>query len=69
MAATNDVTGDSIQSRGASQAYKDNWDSIFKKKPKGVTSGQEDSGELCVPLLCSEGEGSNIKPSDHLRED
>lgn len=34
MATKNDVTGDSIQSRAASQAYSNNWDAIFKKKPK-----------------------------------
>ena len=66
MAATNDVTGDSIQSRGSSQAYKDNWDLIFKRRDK---SGEEDSGELCVSLVCSEGEGQDGKPSDNLRED
>lgn len=36
MAAKNDVTGDSIQTKGPSKAYSDNWDKIFgqKNKPK-----------------------------------
>ena len=34
MAAKNDITGDSIQTRGTSQAYLDNYDLIFGKKKK-----------------------------------
>lgn len=35
MAAKNDVTGDSIQTKAASKAYQDNYDRIFgKKKPE-----------------------------------
>lgn len=29
MAAKNDITGDSIQTRGPSKSYADNYDSIF----------------------------------------
>lgn len=29
MAAKNDITGDSIQSKGPSSAYSENYDSIF----------------------------------------
>jgi len=29
MAAKNDITGDAIQSKGPSQSYSDNYDSIF----------------------------------------
>jgi len=32
MATRNDITGDSIQTKTASQAYRDNWDAIFGKK-------------------------------------
>lgn len=32
MAAKNDVTGDSIRSKGLSQQGRDNWDKIFGKK-------------------------------------
>ena len=31
MAAKNDITGDSLVSRMPSQAYKDNYDLIFRK--------------------------------------
>ena len=32
MVAKNDITGDSIQTKGTSQAYADNYDRIFRKK-------------------------------------
>lgn len=31
MTAKNDITGDSIKTKGNSNAYRDNWDKIFKK--------------------------------------
>lgn len=34
MAAKNDITGDSIQTRDVSNAYRDNYDLIFGKKQK-----------------------------------
>ena len=44
MAAKNDITGDSIQTRGVSDAYRNNYDLIFGKKTKvdntGVTSNE-----------------------------
>ena len=36
MAARNDVTGDAIQTKGPSKAYRDNWDAIFGKKKEVV---------------------------------
>ena len=39
MVARNDVTGDAIQTKGVSDAYRDNYDLIFgKKKKKEVDS-------------------------------
>lgn len=32
MATKNDITGDSISSRVATQSYRDGWDAIFAKK-------------------------------------
>ena len=32
MVAKNDITGDSIMTKGSSQAYADNYDAIFRKK-------------------------------------
>jgi hypothetical protein len=38
MAAKNDITGDSIQTKNSSQKYRDNYDLIFKKKPHEQTA-------------------------------
>ena len=32
MVARNDITGDAIQTKGSSNAYRDNYDLIFRKK-------------------------------------
>jgi len=32
MVAKNDITGDSIQTKGTTQSYRDNYDLIFKRK-------------------------------------
>ncbi len=34
MVARNDITGDAIQTKGTSQAFRDNYDLIFGKKNK-----------------------------------
>ncbi len=34
MVAKNDITGDSIQTKGVTNAYRDNYDIIFNKKKK-----------------------------------
>ncbi len=34
MVARNDITGDAIQTKGVSNAYRDNYDNIFKKNKK-----------------------------------
>ena len=34
MVARNDITGDSIQTKGVTDAYRDNYDAIFGKKKK-----------------------------------
>jgi len=34
MVARNDITGDTIQTKGISNAYRDNYDNIFKKNKK-----------------------------------
>jgi hypothetical protein len=31
MVARNDITGDAIQTKGASSSYRDNYDNIFRK--------------------------------------
>lgn len=34
MVARNDITGDTIQTKGVSTAYRDNYDNIFRKDKK-----------------------------------
>ena len=36
MAATNDITGDSIQTKAVTSAYRDHYDNIFRKKEMQV---------------------------------
>ena len=47
MVARNDVTGDAIQSKSSSQAYRDNWDAIFGKKK--LENLPISTGQLVVP--------------------
>lgn len=37
MTSRNEITGDAIQTKIASEAYRDNYDRIFGKKPVGRT--------------------------------
>jgi hypothetical protein len=41
MVAKNDITGDSIQTKTTSQAYRDNYDTIFKKDNNTGTDKNE----------------------------
>jgi len=43
MPAFNDITGARLRTKAASQAYRDNWDTIFKKK-KDDTDVKRHSG-------------------------
>jgi len=51
MSAINEHTGDSLVSK-SSEKYRDNYDSIFRKKPQGYTRSHphEDMSEECVGL-------------------
>ena len=51
MATTNDITGDILVSK-SSEAYRDNYDSIFRKKPQGCTRSHshENMSEECEEL-------------------
>lgn len=40
MASRNDITGDALKSRAATEAYLNNWDAIFGKK-KATTEEPE----------------------------
>lgn len=36
MTARNDITGDAIQTKGSSDAYREGWDRIFGKKEEPI---------------------------------
>ena len=44
MVARNDITGDAIQTKGTSNAYRDNYDNIWKKD-KTVQVRVKDNGD------------------------
>jgi hypothetical protein len=47
MVAKNDITGDSIQTKGVTYAYRNHYDDIFRKKDKDMqVRVQEDSSEV-----------------------
>lgn len=46
MVARNDVTGDAIKTKGASQAYSAGWDAIFGKKAEAEKKDSKDSKEV-----------------------
>ena len=48
MATKNDITGDSIKSKGLSKKGKDNWDKIFGKKDIKVRKTTPDHGNTQV---------------------
>ena len=57
MVAKNDITGDSIRSRGSSEAFRSNWDKIFnKKKIEGSSKGR-------IAVFEAANLGSNPSPS------
>jgi hypothetical protein len=45
MVARNDITGDSIQTKGVSNAYRDHYDNIFRKDKMQVRV-QENESEI-----------------------
>ena len=49
MATKNDVTGDAIQTKLVSDAYKQNWEKIFGKKDKKKKVGQRRSAKKVQP--------------------
>jgi len=46
MVARNDITGDTIQTKGVSNAYRDNYDNIWKKDKTVQVRVTEDSKEF-----------------------
>ena len=56
MAAINEITGDSIQTRQSNENYRNNYDLIFgKNKPTKVCNSKIETQDLCdvnVPCDC-----------------
>ena len=46
MVARNDITGDSIQTKGVSNSYRDNYDIIFRKGKDMQVRVQENADEI-----------------------
>ena len=59
MATKNDITGDSIQTRGVSDAYRDNYDLIWGKKDK--KKKESDNDEVCVQVQTERDDVRNDK--------
>ena len=57
MVAKNDITGDSIQTRGSSEAFRNNYDLIFRKKKVEEVSTEE----YDVPLTRYNDETRHVK--------
>ena len=47
MVARNDITGDSIQTKGVTNAYRDNYDTIFRKGNKMSPSVEQMKTGTC----------------------
>ena len=56
MATKNDITGDALVSRGASKAYLDNYDLIFRK---GNPKKEEEDGSKTEQPTQRHGEDEN----------
>ena len=56
MATKNDITGDTIQTRGTSEAFRNNYDLIFRKKKV-----EQPTEEYDVPLTRYNDETRQVK--------
>lgn len=45
MATSNDITGDALRSRPVTNKYRDNYDSIFKKKESTPKENENSSND------------------------
>lgn len=61
MSTTNDITGDSLTSRPATNAYRDNYDKIFGKNK---TNKEQD---LTSKIAQNKNETSNPHPAPKLK--
>lgn len=64
MATKNDITGDSIKTRGPSKAYEDNYDRIFgKKEPMDYVDGWPNDKQFSDEKVCKK---CGFKQNMHL---
>ena len=61
MATKNDVTGDMLISRVPSEAYKNNYDLIFRRK--GNPEKEKENGSTIEPSSPGHGESKNTSKS------
>ena len=57
MATKNDITGDSLISRGSNKAYLDNYDLIFRRK--GNPEKEKENGSTIEPTAHRDGEAKD----------
>lgn len=62
MATKNEITGDSIKSKGPSKEYSDNWDAVFGKKKKKLSESETMQAELEPIPTEEEGSFYGYKP-------
>ncbi len=59
MTARNDITGDAIQTKGPSDAYRDGWERIFgKKQPAPSQQAKPTTEEVEASLAPEKNEGT-----------
>lgn len=61
MATRNDITGDALISRGASKAYLDNYDLIFRRK--GNPEKEKENGSTTEQSTQRHGKGEDSSQS------
>jgi hypothetical protein len=58
MVAKNDVTGDAIQTKSTSQAFRENYDKIFRRDPRVEEDARNEDDEferIAKPLDSEQG--------------
>ena len=69
MATTNDITGDSIQTKTNTEQYRDGWDRIFgkKKKPETNEAPAVDIGLVVPGQQNSQGQTIFVEKNDDAK--
>ena len=59
---TNDITGDALRTKPATDAYRDNYDAIFRRKPEPAADWPE-SAEERIDII-----GQNGNTAEHYEK-